>query len=89
MKIRVLISGRVQGVFYRAHTKKKADEIGLNGWVRNLDDGKIEAVFEGSKEKVDEMIKWCWEGSVGSRVTSVKPIKSIKPVTNEGFEILY
>ena len=89
MKIKVLISGRVQGVFYRAHTKKKADELGVKGWVRNLNDGRVEAVFAGDEDKVEEVIKWCWRGAPGSKVKSIKSIKPVKPVTNIGFEIKY
>jgi len=79
VKIKVLISGRVQGVFYRAWTKKKAEELGLAGWVRNLPDGRVEAVFQGRKEKVKEIINWCWQGSPASRVEKVE--------TNEPFQV--
>jgi len=58
----VFISGRVQGVWFRAHTREKAEELGISGWVRNLPDGRVEAVFEGEDEKVDEMVKWCHRG---------------------------
>ncbi|NOZ59153.1 MAG: acylphosphatase, partial [Euryarchaeota archaeon] len=59
----VFISGRVQGVFYREYTRRKAQELGVKGWVRNLPDGRVEAVFEGEDRAVDEMVRWCWEGS--------------------------
>ena len=88
MKLHIFISGNVQGVFFRAHTKEKADELGLSGWVRNTNDGRVEAVFKGPKNKIDKMIKWCWRGSPGSKVTSIKTIKTIRPV-KEGFEIIY
>ena len=78
MKFRVLISGKVQGVFFRAQTQKKALALGLKGWVRNNRDGQVEAVFAGSKEAVEEMIKWCWQGTPGSKVTSVTSVTSIK-----------
>lgn len=67
----VLISGLVQGVFFRYHTKEKARYLGIYGWVRNLPDGRVEAVFEGEKEKIDQMIKWCFKGSPG-HVADVK-----------------
>lgn len=67
----VFISGKVQGVFFRAYTRDKARELGLKGWVRNLPDGRVEAVFEGEREKVDEMLRWCHRGSPYSRVTRV------------------
>lgn len=67
-----MISGKVQGVWYRASTKKKAEELGLTGWVKNMSDGNVEAVFEGDAVKVDEMISWCWIGPPLARVIDVK-----------------
>jgi len=58
----VLVSGKVQGVFFRSSTKDKAEELGLSGWVRNLADGRVEAVFEGDKEDIDKMAEWCKKG---------------------------
>lgn len=52
-------SGKVQGVFFRANTRDKAQEKGVQGWVKNLRDGRVEAVFEGPEEKVNEVIEWC------------------------------
>ena len=74
MKIKVLISGKVQGVFYRAHARKKAKKLGLKGWVRNTNDGKVEAVFEGPKDKVKKMVEWCWKGSPLSKVEKVEEV---------------
>ncbi|HWH08334.1 MAG TPA: acylphosphatase, partial [Candidatus Thermoplasmatota archaeon] len=61
----------VQGVFYRDTTKKEADRRGVRGWVRNLRDGRVEAVFEGPQEAVDAMVAWCRVGSPLSRPTFV------------------
>ena len=72
IQVHVVISGKVQGVWYRASTKKKAEELGLTGWVKNTSDGNVEAVFEGDATKVDEMITWCWIGPPLARVTDVK-----------------
>ena len=69
---RVLIRGKVQGVFFRVETKKAADRLGVTGWVRNRNDGSVEAVFEGEKKSVDEAVKWCWRGSPFSMVEDVK-----------------
>lgn len=55
----VIFRGRVQGVFFRAHTERKARELGLMGWVRNLADGTVESVFEGPRESIEEAIEWC------------------------------
>lgn len=68
----VFISGKVQGVFFRAYTRDKALELGLKGWVRNLRDGRVEAVFEGEKDRVEEMLRWCHKGSPYARVTNVE-----------------
>ena len=69
---RVVISGRVQGVFFRAETQRAAQRIGVRGWVRNRPDGTVEALFEGSKERVQQAIDWCWQGSPRSSVSDVK-----------------
>lgn len=65
-------SGKVQGVFFRANTKEKAQEKGVRGWVKNLRDGRVEAVFEGPKQKVDEVIDWCKENQPHAKVEEVK-----------------
>jgi acylphosphatase len=56
------IEGKVQGVFYRASTKRKADELGVKGWVQNERDGSVSAWIEGPRAQVDEMIAWCRQG---------------------------
>ncbi|MEM4258029.1 MAG: acylphosphatase [Candidatus Thermoplasmatota archaeon] len=67
----VMISGKVQGVWFRASTKQKADQLGVTGWVRNTEDGCVEAVFSGDKTKVEEMIAWCYQGPPDAQVTRV------------------
>lgn len=62
LRAHILVNGKVQGVFFRQNTKNKAREVGVFGFVRNLPDGGVEAVFEGDKEKVEEMLKWTKEG---------------------------
>ncbi len=59
VRAHAIISGRVQGVFYRMETKRAADDIGVSGWVRNLRDKTVEAVFEGQKERVNAVLDWC------------------------------
>jgi acylphosphatase len=71
----VFVSGRVQGVFFRTETKYKADGYGVKGWVRNLPDGRVEAVFEGEEEAVKALIEFCKRGPQGARVTSVDCFK--------------
>ena len=68
---RVIISGKVQGVFFRAETQKAAKGSGVVGWVRNRTDGKVEALMEGLRGDVEALIAWCGEGSPVSRVDQV------------------
>ena len=71
-RVHVWIQGRVQGVFYRATTREKACEHGVSGWVKNLPDGRVEAIFEGADDAVDAMVEWCWQGSDRARVDDVE-----------------
>jgi acylphosphatase len=70
-RIRVIISGRVQGVFYRAYTLEEARRLGLRGWVMNLPDGRVEVLAEGDPEKLKALEAWCWEGPTYARVSEV------------------
>ncbi len=72
LRAHVIIQGIVQGVWFRASTKEKALELGVGGWVRNLPDGTVEALFEGGKKKVEEIVGWCYQGPSGARVTKVE-----------------
>ncbi|MBO0349096.1 acylphosphatase [Phormidium pseudopriestleyi FRX01] len=67
----VLISGIVQGVGYRFSTVHQAQKLGVSGWVRNLTDGRVEAIFEGNPEILDRMIAWCHQGPSSAQVTDV------------------
>ena len=67
----VIIHGRVQGVFFRLETRKAAGQYGVNGWVRNLPDGTVEAVMEGPRAAVEALLKWCDHGSRMARVDKV------------------
>ena len=89
ISVEVKILGIVQGVFYRASTQNKANELNLSGWVRNCDDGSVEALFQGNKEQVDEIIEWCKIGPDRAVVDSIQ-VLSRKDCTNlkEGFNIL-
>jgi acylphosphatase len=78
-----LVTGRVQGVFYRSNTKKQAQLRGLAGYVRNLNDGRVEAVFQGEEDIVKDMLKWCRQGPEYAYVEKVevdweKPEKDCK-----------
>ncbi len=71
IRARLRISGIVQGVFYRASCRREGEARGLRGWVRNLPDGRVEALLQGPKEKVDDMIRWCFRGPEDARVTDI------------------
>ena len=65
------ISGTVQGVSYRASTQDQARQRGVVGWVRNLQDGRVEAVMQGTKDKVDDLLQWCRKGPPAAKVEKV------------------
>lgn len=82
----VFVSGRVQGVTYRASTRRAANERGVDGWVRNLADGRVEAVFEGPADDVESLVEWCHDGPSRARVEAVTTeSESLEGV--EGFEV--
>ncbi len=86
----VKISGKVQGVFFRAETKKAADQLGVLGWVRNREDGTVESIFQGNLKEVKAAIKWCYRGSPYSRVSDVSVRWEEKPKDElTGFDIRY
>ena len=71
VRARLLISGIVQGVGYRWSCNREAKSIGLTGWVRNLPDGRVEAVLQGTREQVERMIKWCYRGPSEAQVSDI------------------
>ena len=71
VRAHVYVSGLVQGVYFRHNTKLRAEELGVKGWVKNLRDGRVEAVFEGPREAVERIIEWCRKGPPGARVEAV------------------
>lgn len=71
VRVHILISGRVQGVFFRDNTRKQAQKMGVFGWVRNLEDNRVEAVFESEKEKVEKILEWAKKGPMFARVDNI------------------
>lgn len=84
IRVHIYIFGVVQGVFYRDWTRKNALELGLTGWVKNLFDGKVEAVFEGEEEKVREMVRRCHQGPPAALVEKVEVEWEESPPTGGG-----
>ena len=82
IRANVIISGRVQGVFFRMETMRAAQRFGVCGWVRNLRDGTVEALFEGEKSQVDAILDWCNQGPANAHVTDVK--KEIEAYSGDG-----
>jgi acylphosphatase len=67
----VIVSGRVQGVFFRSETRRAAKRRAVTGWVRNTPDGKVEAIFEGKREDIEQLIAFCRTGSPAAKVVEV------------------
>jgi acylphosphatase len=84
--VRLLISGRVQGVGFRWAVEREAGRLGVGGWVRNLSDGRVEARFEGDDGAVDEAIAFCRRGPDTARVESVD-VSDVEPDGAEGFHV--
>jgi acylphosphatase len=89
VRAHVFVSGRVQGVFFRSETKYEAKRRGVTGWVRNLPDGRVEAVFEGEEKSVKELIEFCKRGPPGARVSNVEVIWENYTGKFRDFEIRY
>lgn len=89
VRVRALISGRVQGVCFRMETERAADRIGVGGWVRNMPDGRVEAVFEGEAHRVDEILEWCRAGPPMASVTGVELVKEGYTGRYKDFTIRY
>ena len=87
LRAHVLVRGRVQGVFFRDSTKRRALELGLGGWVRNLSDGCVEAVFEGEAGAVRRAVDFVGQGSLAARVDEVRLEEEEIDLPCEGFQI--
>lgn len=79
--VHLMISGKVQGVFFRASAKEKALELALNGWIKNTPDGSVEATVSGSDEGVQQFVAWCRQGPPRAEVSHV----SVTPKPDSGF----
>ncbi|MDX6380400.1 MAG: acylphosphatase [Rubrobacteraceae bacterium] len=86
-RVHVLVSGRVQGVAFRDSTRSQAEQLGLNGWVRNTEDGRVEAIFEGEPEAVRQMVEWCESGPSSADVDDVSVEQETPSGDFSGFEV--
>ncbi len=85
-RARVRIRGFVHGVYFRAETRDRAGSLGVAGWVRNVPDGTVEAVFEGEADRVDALVAWCRRGPEGARVDDVA-VEWEEPSGERGFRV--
>lgn len=83
----IKVYGKVQGVFYRLSAQKEAEKLGLNGFVRNAEDGSVEISVEGEESSLQELLAWCRKGSMMSRVAKVDYNESNKLENYDKFEI--
>ena len=86
VRVRVFVDGRVQGVGFRVGAYREATRLGVAGWARNLPDGRVEAVYEGPRDAVEEMLAWTRHGPLGARVTDVA-IHDEEPKGERGFGV--
>lgn len=83
----IIVSGKVQGVFYRATAKEMAEELGVLGWVRNTNKGQVEMYVQGDHQDMDNFVEWCRTGPRGAEVTGVKSIELDIETEFQKFEI--
>jgi len=89
VRAHVYVSGRVQGVFFRNETQDEAIRQGVTGWVRNLPDGRVEAVFEGEKDKVERLVEFCRLGPHGARITHIEVSQEGYTGEFRDFQVIY
>ena len=87
VRVGVHIAGLVQGVYFRYSTQRRAQELGVKGWVRNLMDGSVECLLEGERDTVEDLIRWLHHGPPGARVDHVTTQKEEYRGDSEGFSI--
>ena len=85
-RYKIIVKGKVQGVFYRSSTQAKAKELNLNGWVKNEEDGSVVIEAEGEEQKLEKLIEWCKQGP-GAAVVNDVEYQEIEPKGINGFEV--
>ena len=86
VRVRVYVDGRVQGVWFRDSTWQQAERLGVSGWVRNLPDGRVEAVYEGLRAAVEELVEWTRRGPERAQVTALE-VRDEEPKGERGFSV--
>lgn len=89
IEIHLIISGRVQGVYYRYSTETEAKRLGLSGWVKNLPNGAVEAAIKGPPERVEQLVDWCWQGPPAAQVRDIKRENLTTLNEYESFKTVY
>lgn len=89
LRVAMIVNGRVQGVFYRDSTMRKARELGLAGYVRNLPDGNVEVVAQGTTAALEDLIRWCRSGPPAAVVTDIQTTYGPPEPGLEGFSVRY
>jgi len=89
IRAHIFVSGRVQGVFFRENTKKKADKTEVTGWVKNLRDGRVEAVFEGDRQNVEKLVNWARKGPIWAKIEALDVIWEDYKAEFRAFETRY
>ena len=88
-RIHIFVTGRVQGVFFRQSTRVMAIKNNVNGWVRNLDDGRVEIIAEGETQNIDNFVTWCKTGPANSRVDEFELLDENSTGQFENFDVIY
>ena len=89
IRVRLIVEGRVQGVWFRDSTRTQANNLGVNGWVRNRSDGSVEVLAEGSEDGVEKLIDWCHEGPSYARVDRVEATREVWQGEFDTFDIAF
>jgi len=88
-RLHIVIEGIVQGVFFRVSTIEESSKLGLTGWVKNCTDGRVEAVFEGETDKIEQIVEWCKKGPPGAVVRNVETVWEQATGEYDSFTIKY
>ncbi len=89
VRAHLFVTGEVQGVFFRSETRRRATALNITGWIRNLQDGRVEALFEGSHENVDALIAFCRRGPSGARVVDTSVLFETHTGEFRDFQIVW